>query len=176
MPKYRITFRCGGCGETYKKLMAHRESVPRKCPCCGKSYKNNGLDEIIASGKSPAMVKEHSIGKAMDATAKMVMEDYGMTDMKDNFRLGETLVPGQTPEQKQLADAMFGGEKKGGKRMAYNLGTGRMQPMPESANLKTSQLAQRAMQGAFRAPAGCDPISQLHASKVRPPVRYVNER
>lgn len=56
-----------------------------------KETNDRNMNSIIVSQQPPAMGKS-SFTKAMDETAKIVMEDYGLTNLRDNLRAGDNMV------------------------------------------------------------------------------------
>lgn len=66
------------------------------------------MKDIIASKKFPSKGAS-SFGKAMDETAKIVMQDYGMTDLRDNQKPGDTMDPRLPSDLAKRADTAWGG-------------------------------------------------------------------
>lgn len=117
--RYRITCLCKRCGKTYRYVAARLSDPDRPCP--RKKCKEAALEEEISrkahnlvvmlqSQKPPGHVGDKVAVKAVDETAKVVMEDYGFTDLKDNIRTGEGVAPKLPVEQQKLADGYFGGK------------------------------------------------------------------
>jgi hypothetical protein len=50
------------------------------------------LQKMIETAR-PSQIGNKVVVKAVDETAKIVMEDYKMTDLKDNIRHGEGVAP-----------------------------------------------------------------------------------
>lgn len=50
------------------------------------------IADMVASGKPPSMGKSN-FTKCMDETARIVMDDYKMTNLNDNLREGDNMVP-----------------------------------------------------------------------------------
>ena len=48
--------------------------------------------------------------KAVDMTADIVMEDYGLTNLQDNIRQGDMVAPKLPAPQQRMADGFFGGK------------------------------------------------------------------
>lgn len=154
--KWKITFRCKSCGDVFKKVMAKQDSTPRKCPSCGESFGvKNGMKDIISSGQPPS-AGGSLIVKAVDETAAIVMEDYKMTDLKDNVRAGESVAPKLAPNLQKQADSFF--SPKGNRSIPFN----------------QAALARKAMSGAYK-PNGADPVMAIQSPRVKPPVRIINQ-
>jgi predicted nucleic acid-binding Zn-ribbon protein len=150
--QYRVTYECERCGHTWKRTYS---TIPKKDPPCpkvecivarsleDKQREVDNLRQMLESQTAPAQVGANVQVRAVDETAKVVMEDYGMTNLKDNVRQGESVAPTLAPEQQRQADNYFGskgsvpvitapGEKRATMRAAHMHALGR-----------------RAMAGAF---------------------------
>jgi hypothetical protein len=114
-----------------------------------------------SSNRAPAAVGMSNQVKAVDETARITMEDYGLTDLRTDVRQGETAAPKLPGKLQHMADTMFsGGTNRGGMMRGIN----------------TGQLARRAMGGAF-SPSRThspDPISVIQGPREKPPVRILN--
>ncbi len=154
MTSYKVTFRCGDCGHVFKRTMELEARDP-KCPHCQKAQRARGMD---MAGKPPA-VGGSIIGKAVDTTAEIVMQDHGMTDMRDNIRQGEVSTPKLAPHLQRQVDNFFGGTKA----------------LPRQWGLNAGAIAQRAMAGGYRDPGAIDPLAGTHKVGVaaRPRVNVV---
>lgn len=116
--KYRLTCRCLRCGKPYSKVVS---VVPEKDPPCPrKACKAAALEEeverraknmaaILKSQQAPGHIGANNTVKAVDETAKIVMQDYHLTDLKDSVRAGESVAPKLPPVQQAQADNFFGG-------------------------------------------------------------------
>ena len=171
--KYRVLYRCGDCKKEFYKIRTEN-TLNRKAPSCPntkcrkasrikfKSARDmENLPAPIVGGTPDNPGKAPGIGgsisaKALDRTAEMVMQDYGMTNLKDNLKAGESGAPKLPPAQQQMADNFFGGGnmKKLGRAVA---------PAVERA------LSGKALQGAV------NPIQQMHSARAKLPVRVVAE-
>jgi hypothetical protein len=104
---------CDDCGQTFEKLT---DKDPRKvggrppgCPYCKKHKSKTQFQnrvngnmsaadvQAIQESKRPVvpgapMLGSSNFTKAMDETAKIVMEDYGLTNLRDNLREGDNMV------------------------------------------------------------------------------------
>jgi len=145
--KYKIRYQCELCGHEYSRTF---KAVPVKDPPCPNkaclaqqelaSLKKQveNLQRMVQEGHAPGLIGDKVVVKAVDETARIVMEDYKMTDLKDGIRHGEAVAPKLPGQQQTLADNYFGG--------------GAMQ----AAGINKKQadlLGRRAISGAFRSAA-----------------------
>jgi hypothetical protein len=142
--KYRIKYQCELCGHNYARTF---KAIPIKDPPCPSkscaaqqelaSLKQQmaNLQKMVLEQQAPGQVGNKVVVKAVDETAKIVMEDYKMTDLKDNIRHGESVAPKLPGQQQALADNYFGG---GGLRAAG------------ISSKQADALGRRAIAGAFR--------------------------
>ena len=114
----------------------------------------------LTLNKAPAAVGMSVGVKAIDETASIVMQDYGLTDMRSDVRQGESAAPKLPPVLQRQADNFFGGA--GGKRQAGGFNFGRA--------------ARAAMSGALSDPRStAASIGATHAARVRPRVEIVGD-
>lgn len=124
MPKYLSSYRCTDCKHTYERVTHYLPKKNPACPECKQAvriknkgvvsenspaFDNGGLQGIIDFGQAPSV--GGSVGvKAVDATAELVMKDYGMTDlnMGSHTKPGDTCAPKLAPHLQSQADGMFG--------------------------------------------------------------------
>ena len=145
--KYKIRYQCELCCHEYSRTF---KAVPVKDPPCPNkaclaqqelaSLKKQveNLQRMVQEGHAPGLIGDKVVVKAVDETARIVMEDYKMTDLKDGIRHGEAVAPKLPGQQQTLADNYFGG--------------GAMQ----AAGINKKQadlLGRRAISGAFRSAA-----------------------
>jgi len=145
--KYKIRYQCELCNHKYTRTF---KAVPIKdppCPnkACGAKQEMDSLKKQIANlqrmveeGQGPGQIGNKTVVKAVDETARIVMEDYKMTDLKDNIRHGEAVAPKLPGQQQTLADNYFGGRGL------------------QAAGINSKQadaLGRRAIAGAFRSAA-----------------------
>lgn len=111
---FKSFYNCSDCGHQFSKVT---ETDPRKkggrppaCPKCRKDkyhtlksiersnseqtseQAEKNIKEICESRKAPTTGKSN-FTKAMDETAKIVMQDYNMTNLQDNLRTGDSMAP-----------------------------------------------------------------------------------
>jgi hypothetical protein len=65
------------------------------------------MARIIAEQRAPAHIGANVGVKAVDETARIVMEDHKMTDLKDNIRAGEAMAPKLPGPMQAAADNYF---------------------------------------------------------------------
>lgn len=153
MTSYKVTFRCNDCGHVFKRTLHKIDAPDPKCPHCLKEQRTRGMD---MAGRPPA-IGGSIIGKAVDTTAEIVMQDHGLPDLKDNIRQGEISAPKLAPHLQRQVDNFFGGS-------AALRGTGIR---------GAAALGQRALSGAFRSPDQPDILGGTHAARARPRVNVV---
>ena len=160
MSRYKLTLRCNnfrhGPYKYHKTVDVDEEAgeslaaVPNPpCPLCKKLVKVRDtevmptapipikpIEEWLPSGQAPGIVGANNQVKAIDIAADIAMKDYGLTDLKDNVRQGDTMAPPLPPAQQQMADTMFTPQKNS----AF---AGQRQKFLE-------KLGKRAIAGSFR--------------------------
>jgi hypothetical protein len=118
----RLKLRCLRCGEVYysKPFVV----MPKKDPPCTRRQcvidreveerlaKDERFQKMMAEERAPGHVGANNQVKAIDATADIVMRDYGLTDLKSSIREGESMAPKLPPHQQSRADAMFAGPQR----------------------------------------------------------------
>ncbi len=116
--RYRITVRCLRCGKPFNYTTSRIMEDDRPCPrkACKSAALNEEIERrarnmaaIIESQRPPGHIGDSITVKAIDATAEVVMQDYALTDLKDNIRHGEAMAPKLPPDKQKLADGFFGG-------------------------------------------------------------------
>lgn len=173
MARYKIICRCTRCNHRWNRFTADITSPDPPCPrvtmrdddgkpvsTCGKETVPIGMD--FSSTRAPALGGTSIRTKAIDETAEMVMQDYGLTDMRDDVREGETASPKLPPRQQEMADNYFGGPKA------------RRMNMP---GFNPAAAAAAAMSGRLSDTASTQrSLGAVHAARVRPPVHIVNRQ
>ena len=123
---YKTTYECSDCNHIFYVVTDKKPSG--FCPSCPKcqedSSRNRGaiksrgksvsgktddekISDVITSRKAPG-VGGSKIGKAHEATMKMVMEDYGLTDINDRPTEGESCAPKLPAHLEQQVNNGFG--------------------------------------------------------------------
>jgi predicted nucleic acid-binding Zn-ribbon protein len=164
--KYRILFRCLRCGHTYFKV-AKSPNIP-DVPCpksdCRQAIRSEEirrealkLAQMLEEQRPPAQIGNKVVVKAIDETAKVVMEDYKLTDLKDNIRHGEAAAPKLPAPMQKAADNFF------------NV------PVQNSRRAKQMELlGKRAIAGAFRNTA-LNPTAIVGGKAGESPLRFVRK-
>jgi hypothetical protein len=172
---YKFRYECLRCGNTYWSRPV--KTVPKKDPPCPDKaceakfelrqmrQEMQNLKAMLAEGRAPAQIGDKAVVKAVDYTAETVMQDFGMTDLKDNIRPGETMAPKLAAPLQKAADNFFNPAAVGKQR---------------GMNAKQVELlGRRAMSGAFRnmavspgavlpkAAPGESPVRLVRAEKLR---------
>jgi hypothetical protein len=174
--KYRVRYRCAECGyEWHSRWM---KVVPKTDPPCPNvscvevrqlrqtQLENQRLRAMLAEQRAPAQIGANAQVKAVDFTAETVMESYGMTDLKDNIREGESMAPKLPGPRQAQADNYFTSQPA----KSIDLVTGR-QRMIQAKHL--NQIADRAMKGAYRRRA-VTPVEVLpKETRNQPPLTLV---
>jgi hypothetical protein len=163
MSRYKLTLRCNNFRHgpyKYTKTVDVDEdagetlsNIPNPpCPLCNKLVKKRDeevmatapipippMEEWLPTGQGPAHIGANNQVKAIDIAADIAMKDYGLTDLKDNIRQGDTMAPALPPQQQKMADNFF-----------------TPQTNPAFAGKRKKQmelLGKRAIAGAFRTTA-----------------------
>lgn len=155
MTRYKVTCRCNDCGTVFSRVLKSESAPNPKCPnrSCRKEQRERGLD--LTKAQAPAAVGSVT-ARAVDTTAEIVMQDHGLSDLRDNVRQGETSTPKLAPNLQHQVDNFF---NPSGLRKA--------------TGINGAALAQQAMAGAFTSKDAFNPMAGQHAARTRPPVRIV---
>lgn len=178
--RYLPRYTCTACGHRWKGKSvsalqgrsAEEDALYRiqmhgtpPCPNCAAEQERRGID--LSLNKAPAQVGQNIGVKAIDETAKIVMEDYGMGDLRTDVRPGETAAPKLPPAQQFQADNFFGAPGQRRVMAARDPQTGRMVPMRSNP----TTIGRAAVAGAYR--QSNDLTVGSLSEKNRPPVRVV---
>ena len=154
--RFRYRYQCQLCGHEYSKVCKAVPRVDPPCPnpgCADKARiaeleaNMERLQKMLESGVPPAQIGHKTVVKAIDETAKIVMDDYQLTNLRDGIGHGETMAPKLDPLKQQQADQYFGGGGFSPKQIASVTGA------PATHGITSAQanlLGRRAMAGAFR--------------------------
>ena len=138
-----------------EKELAEKSDPP--CPKCrAKARKRRGLD---MNGRAPA-VGGSLVVRAVDTTAEIVMEDHGMTNLRDDAREGESMAPKLPPAQQAMADNFFKRPTRRGNA-------------PGIFGMSNQSIINAAVNGRFKTADTVDPVATQHRAKERPPIRIV---
>lgn len=134
--KFASIIHCRRCGHRFRhitKFQPELDDPTPPCPnlACGEASDPIGMD--LSLNTAPASIGGNIHVKAVDETARIVMEEHGMTDLRDDVRPGETMAPKLHPQLQAKADNFFGGPRVHRNSRGFNPG----------------MHAAAAMQGAF---------------------------
>lgn len=156
---YRVKLQCCTCGHVWKATLKSLDDPDPKCPnlACSEAVLTRGMD--FNSTRAPAAIGMSNAVRAVDETAKIVMDTYQMTDLRSDVRPGETMAPKLAPHLQKQADSVFGGAKRGNPLLPRNAG----------------RLARNALAGAYRPGVGGTPdvIGQLHDARIKPKINII---
>lgn len=182
--RYKVTCRCLRCGHKYSRVF---KAVPKTDPPCPKkacklaiaeeqaAKEAAHVEEMIETGQTPGHIGDNVRVKAIDATAEIVMQDYGMTDLKDNIRQGDSMAPSLTPRQREMSKNFWGGKRQTDRKRepTYQLGV----------QAKNKSMIDNAMSGQFLpnvaasagrgAVTGDNVLRSIHGSRYKPPVNIL---
>ncbi len=160
-PAANTIYRCEDCHSVSKVFEDVGETVLNSCPSCDSSnikYRGKISHDIP--------MQSHTQNKCVDRTAEIVMTDYGMSNLKDNVRPGESMAPKLGGGAQAVADQMMGMKPSDGMMSVYDANTRRIVKIPQKRN--GAALAKRALSGALRDPKSyVDPVRALHTSETR---------
>ena len=178
---YKFYYRCGICGTEYSKTCKAPPKHDPPCPNTGCEDKAKiaemekqiaNLTRMLESGVPPAQIGHKVVVKAVDETAKIVMEDYGLTNLKDRVGPGEAVAPALPPKQQAQADAYFAGQGGGFKPHQIPSITG-VQGHQGLTKAQTDLLGRRAISGAFRNMATTPGNTKIQGAVGESPLRRV---
>jgi hypothetical protein len=155
--------RCPGCPKCKESAAEKGVNVTKGRLKTKKALKENSED-MIASKKTASIAGKSNLYKAHDATMKMVMEDYGLTDINDKPYEGENCVP-KLPShlEKQVNDG-FGASFGNASKLAGNLNPGMI----------TSTGMKQINSGMFRDQGDVVAMQQKYGPK--PKYNFINEK
>ena len=175
--KYRQRFRCSDCGHEWKSRWSSAP-VTKDPPCPNPSCQQvrqlrqaqieiQNLRKMIEEQKAPGQIGSPEV-KKVDWVAETTMQSYGMTDLKDNLREGDTMAPKLAPKAQAAADNYFKPAETpatAGMRMT-DLATGKMRTARAE---HLNKIAERAVKGAYRHRAvGPQEVVPAHLRNVSP--------
>lgn len=163
--RYKITCLCHRCDKEYSWVAKVVTSDDRPCPrkACKAAALREQIDKEVANRtkmleeqRPPGHIGANIGVRAVDETARIVMEDHQMTDLKDNIRPGESMAPKLPGAQQTAADNFFSANP------LRDRGVGSRQ---------AEMLKRRAIGGAFRGMAVSPTITGGTAGES--PMRHV---
>lgn len=162
MPVTR-TYECDDCSWRWTQWHASSSDPYPECPKCAA-----GAAQWIPGKFAITGVKS----KAVDMAQRIMEEDYGLTDARDNLREGDTVVkapaPVQTAEAETLTRAMLEAARETG---AADLSPDQAEAVKQfwqHPGMTPAPLQQKVAEAQMQAPAarsmGNDPIGNLHTA------------
>lgn len=164
--RVKITCLCHRCGHEFSWVAKAVTAKDRPCP--RKACKEAAIEEdvqrraanmakIFEEQRAPGVIGDKMVVKAVDETARIVMEDHNMTDLKDNIRPGEAMAPKLPGAQQAAADNYFSANP------LQSRGVGSRQ---------AELLKRRALAGAFRGMA-INPSNVVPGTPGQSPMRHI---
>lgn len=139
---FSAKYKCSDCSHVFERVTEHDPRKKGRSPSCPECKKNKyptiksvsksnvvqtkeqsekNIRDINESHKAPSMGKSN-FTKAMDTTAEIVMKDYGLTNLQDNLREGDSMAPKLPSHLEQQVDQVFKPQKPiMGQQSATNL-------------------------------------------------------
>ena len=185
--RHRVKCKCLRCGRIYKKLMPKGWKLSDPDPPCPNKLCKEAIaaeaaakeaanvEAMIETGKTPGHIGQNVQVKAIDQTAQIVMEDFGMTDLKDNTRAGESMVPALTPRQQAMSKDFWGGGKLKDRRRnpTYQKGIETHQKSIVDNAMAGSYLPNVAGSVPRDSMTGDNVLRAIHANRYKPPVNII---
>ena len=181
--RYRFSYRCELCGHEYSRVCkaAPKRNPPCPSPSCSdkallaqQAKEIENLRRMLESGTPPAQIGHKTVVKAIDETANIVMQDYNLTNLRDNVGPGESVAPKLPPAQQAQAENYFGGGGFTAKQIPSI--TGQQATHGISAD-QLNRLGKKAMAGGFRNMAVPPTVVRPKASQGESPlIRVGTER
>lgn len=110
------------------------------------------------SNRAPAAIGMSTMTRAIDETAKITMEDHGLTDLRSDVRQGETMTPKLAPALQKQADAVFGGQSR---KTLRGVNPAVLRARINAGALQPGQRGQP------------DVVGDLHKARYKPPVNVI---
>ena len=99
--RYRVSYHCVRCGHDFSRIVTRLDRKDPPCPrkVCKEIIAQEVAEQdearllqMMEERRAPAQVGHRTGVKAIDLTAEIVMEDFQMTDLKDNTRSGDSMA------------------------------------------------------------------------------------
>lgn len=182
--RYRVKCRCLRCGHIYSRIIQRITDPDPPCPkkvCRAQIAEEQAQKEaehveaMIETGETPAHTGANVRVKAVDETAKIVMEDYQMTDLKDNVRQGDSMAPNLTPRQREMSKNFWGGGRMSDQKRkpTYQMGVQTKQKSIVDAAMSGSYLPNVAASIPRDSQTGDNVLRQIHGARYKPPVNIL---
>lgn len=149
----RRTYKCEDCGDTFE-VTCESNDPHADCPYC----------KVVMNWQPGNFAITTNKAKAVDLTQKIVEEDYGMSNLKDNNREGDVAYKPPSPQTTQEREA----ETRMMIEASQQIAKPAMHPSTQGfwgggAGGAPPMVAQSLIAAAKTGPgAGSDPISMLH--------------
>lgn len=156
-PAPNTIYQCKDCHAVAKVFEDVGETVLTLCPACDSpelQYRGKISRDIPTSSQTK--------NKCVDKTADIVMTDYGMTNLKDNVGIGESMAPKLPGHAQTMADNMIGGARKG-QNVVWDANKRRPVVVPGNVG-RGANLARAALSGAMLDKTR-DPVAMLHKAE-----------
>ena len=182
--RYRVKCRCLRCGHVYSRIY---KAVPKVDPPCPKKACKQALaaeqaakevahvEAMIETGETPGHIGENVRVKAIDETAKIVMEDLKMTDLRDDMRPGESMAPRLTPRQQKMSENFWGGQRMADRKRnpTYQLGVQTRQKGIIDNAMAGKYIPNVAAGQPSDAQTGDNVLRAIHGARYKPPVNII---
>lgn len=153
MPRYIRVYRCPDCGWKWK-CESKLGFVEPDCPQCG--FHPDPLPDRVAA---PAIIGTKA--RAVDQAYDIVSSDYGLTNLRDGAREGDTaVILPPTPPQNIIAPNNV--VQQAGGFMWGNASNGQVPQIPVA-----SVLAQAKTVAKLNDAQGVNPMQRLHAARPK---------
>jgi hypothetical protein len=155
MPRYIRVYRCPDCGHKWRTESKLGFLEP-DCPQCGFHP-----DPLPVRMGMPAIIGTKA--KAVDEAYRVASEDYGLTNLRDNSKEGETaFIPPVMPAQPPANIVLPGNavQQAGGFMWGHG-GSGKVAPQIPVANVLASAKAAARLNDAQDA----NPMTKLHQAR-----------
>lgn len=168
--RYRIHYKCMRCGHEYSRITTRLDRKDPPCPrqLCKeiaaeeeREKAAQNMAAIIEEQRAPATIGDSPVIKAIDRTAEIVMQDHGLTDLRDRVYEGEPVAPKLPPDKQRAADSFFTGAEV------------RRQVGPRVSK-QMDILGRRAIAGSFRNMA-LNPAQVVPGARGDPALRLVRK-
>lgn len=123
-----MKLQCEDCSHIYHKELSEKayfailNGDAKDPPCPKKACRDAAIQRdietrarnmagIIATQKAPGRVGS-TLARAVDLTANITMQDHGLTDLRDDNRVGESSTPKLPAHQQEQVENFFGAARK----------------------------------------------------------------
>ena len=182
--RYRVKCKCLRCGHIYSRIIKRLTDPNPPCPkkacktaiATAQAEKEAAhVEEMIESGETPGHIGNNVRVKAVDATAEIVMQDYGMSDLKDNLRAGDSMAPKLTIRQQKMSENFWGGKRHSDRKRdpTYQMGVQAQRKGIVDTAMSGGYLPNVAGAQPSDARTGDHLLREIHAARYKPPVNII---